>query len=136
MTGLNLEHYPAELPCVQVSPLDETAPAVDCPELQWWFAIPRPGKISHAAWYDRDSGKLTQVRQTSAPVAKINNEPGTVEIQLDEWSQDPHHSNEPTSKRIAIHARLMPERAEFLSVTMDGTTSQHGDPGFEQSWAA
>lgn len=62
--------YPARVPDVRLSPLvGESRAAVECCELQWWFAVPQVGEQTRAAWYDRDTGELTR-RPRNRPLTR------------------------------------------------------------------
>lgn len=110
------------------------AVALDCAELQWWFVVPRPGEVSAAAWYDRDTGALTMIRETAQPVVATDSGDGSVRIEIDEWKREPNSSESFGYDRITMIAVLTPDRAEFRSVTTGATSTRLGDPDFEGNW--
>lgn len=134
MPQLGLDPYPAALPEIRVLPLSSTATveAIECNELQWWFIVPLAGETSRAAWYDRDTGALTRVRETAHPVVDTAAQDGTVLIDIDEWSCSP--GDHASSERITMTATLTADQAEFRSVTMGGDSVRLGDAEFEANW--
>ncbi|WP_193106581.1 hypothetical protein [Brachybacterium sp. FME24] len=127
--------FPLRLPEVHIEPVaTSTAERVTCDELPWWFVIPREGEVSAAGWYDRATSMLTSVRETVEPVAAIPGRDGEVAIAIDEWTPGTGAASDWGRRRIEMTARLGPERAEFLSVTMDGNLTDATDPHFARSW--
>lgn len=132
-----LANYPAIVPGVSITPLIEVdlEAEVACPELQWWFAVPRAGDRCGGAWYDRDTGELTRVREAAGPAVDAGTGDGAVQIDIDEWTRDPRTDEPSGYQRIAFVAALAASRAEFRKVTMGGRTVQVGDSGFEGNWS-
>jgi len=104
-----------------------------CWELQWWFAVPQVGEQTQAAWYDRDTGELTRVRETTEPAIDAGLADGSVAIDIDEWNRQLDGSL--TYQKISILAALTAERAEFRGVTIGAHSTKPGDDEFASSWA-
>lgn len=135
MNTMDPADVPSRLPIVTVEPLEEpTSQTVLCDELQWWFVTPRLGEVTRAAWYDRDTGALTRVRQTATPVAARPDDDDSVAIEIEERERSAR-SQEWEPHRVGFTARLDRDRAEFLSVTTRGRTTDVSDPDFAANWA-
>ncbi|MGO1946108.1 hypothetical protein [Brachybacterium alimentarium] len=128
--------FPTRLPTVTVDVVEApTSRTVHCDELQWWFVVPRVGDISRAAWYDRDTGELTRTRGTARPVAASAQDDDSVAIEIDERLPRSQAAG-PEHNRISMAARLGRERAEFLSITSHGRTTDRTDRDFASNWGA
>lgn len=127
--------YPTGMPPVSVVTREvATGQTVQCDELPWWFVVPREGEVSGAAWYDRETGELTQVRETASPVAAATSQDGVFEIEIDEWTMRPGRADAREGRRIGFTASIGEEYVEFLSVTMGGRTLEGGNPDFRANW--
>lgn len=129
--------FPHERPPVSVTPLDEAAFPVDCPELRWWFLRPAVGEEKRWAIYEYDAGQgrwlrgsVTHMRVT-AP-AEIHGVEG-VEIEV---LEEP--GEEGASRIVAMYARLTGDAVGWLAVMReDGgkrVLTTFLDEGFEEDW--
>lgn len=126
--------FPETLPDVHIDVLEETTEhEVVCDELQWWFVVPRAGETSAARWYDRASGQVTMMRETSHPVMPFDDGSGRVRIRIDE-STFPADGRGSDQRCVEFTARLSSAAAEFRSVEMDGHVTGPDDDGFDEAW--
>lgn len=126
--------FPETLPDVRIDVLEQgTLCAVVCDELQWWFVVPRAGETSSARWYDRESRRLTMMRETAQPVTQLPGSPDPVRIGILETTF-PTGASRPVERRIEFTALLTPRSADFLSVDMDERLSDSRAPGFADAW--
>lgn len=77
--------FPLTRPEIRIVESSEKITAIDCLDLQWWFAIPRLGDHTMSAFYEIDTLALSAIHDlvTVGP-ATIEQVP-CVEIQVDVW---------------------------------------------------
>lgn len=131
--------FPSTRPVVRINRSKNTVQVVDCPELQWWFVVPRPNEDYAYALYDCETLELERV-VTFAPT-KLESSTCTklVEIEVcDNWITEREKKMFPP--RMRLLASIDSENARFLSVTnlsfageVINTTSQD-DSDFEEEW--
>jgi len=136
VSGPWLATFPATLPEVNLNPLTRggSGSVVTCCELQWWFAVPRVGDRFGTAWYDRDTGEITRVREPAMPIVDTGMGDGAVQIDIDEWTREPGTDDPPAYQRITMVAALTADRAEFRKVIMGDDSTQLGDSEFASTW--
>lgn len=131
--------FPSTKPTISITSSLETVRSVDCPELQWWFAVPREGEEYAFAFYDADTHALDGVCEMKAVAFERNASLDTVEFEVREkWFTE--RERRMFSPRMSITASLDSTRAMFLSVTQfshDGTVMEASDqrnPNFMDDW--
>ncbi len=128
--------FPLTRPDITILKSSEKIDEIDCPELQWWFAIPRLGERCSWASYESDTLELTGVKEiVSTAPAKIR-DVDCVELRLREWSS---RDDWPTDFNPGLMYALLDEKqARWLSVvkTLDGRRvfETEGDKWFEENW--
>ena len=128
--------FPLTRPDVTILESSEKIDEIDCPELQWWFAIPRLGENCLWAAYESDTLELTAVvKIVSTAPARIR-DIDCVELRLREWSA---RDDWPMDFNPGLmYALLDEQQARWLSVvkTLDGRRvfETVGDKWFEENW--
>lgn len=129
--------FPRTAPVIAIAQSEQQLDPIDCPELQWWLAIPRLGDRTAYAGYDIDTGELDWARQVvwTAPATVGGEE--AVELLVREWSRDREGDRVRTDRFTCV---LDQDRARWLAVTLDtggeARTATAADPGFESDWGA
>ena len=78
--------FPLTRPDVTILESSEKIDEIDCPELQWWFAIPRLGEHCLWALYESDTLELTGVVEIVSTVPATIRGTDCVELRLREWA--------------------------------------------------
>lgn len=77
--------FPRKRPEIVVEELPCRKLVVDCPELRWWFAVPRLGEQSSFGYYRPSGWKLTDVTSmNSLGAARVEGVDG-VQIEVSQW---------------------------------------------------
>ena len=131
--------FPSTRPIVRITRSKNTIRSVDCPELQWWFVVPRLQEDYAYAHYDSETLVLDRVVELFPIKSKESNDRQVVRIDVrDNWfTEKEKHVFAP---RMRLLASLDSGSARFLAVTnlsndgnvIDETTQ--GDPYFEDQW--
>ncbi len=125
--------FPPTRPDVTIVESSEKISAVDCPELQWWFAIPRLGEHYLWATYDAETLKLAAVTELVSIAPAMVQDIACVELRVKEWTQ-----NDWPAGPEWMYAVLEAEHTRWLSVawTDEGSRVSYtlGDEGFEEQW--
>ena len=128
--------FPLTRPDVTILESSENIDEIDCPELQWWFAIPRLGE--HCLWaaYESDTLELTGVVEIVSTAPATIRDIDCVELRLRKWSARDDWPME--FNPGLMYALLEEQQARWLSVvkTLDGRRvfETVGDKWFEQTW--
>ena len=104
--------FPAVLPRIQITEIDEPPFAVDCRELRTWAIIPALGEEAFTADYGLPGWTLSEVTAMRAMrAAEVHGVEG-VEIEVRQWKPEVGWQ----SRLGTIIARLTEHKAEFLAV--------------------
>lgn len=131
--------FPSTRPVVRITGSKSTIRVVDCPELQWWFVVPRLNEDYAYALYDCETLELTRV--VSLAPTRIESSAGAnvVKIEVcDNWLTE--REKEVFPPRMCLLASLDSKNARFLSVTnlsLEGdviNTTTQDDANFEEEW--
>lgn len=131
--------FPSTRPTVRITRSKSTIQSVDCPELHWWFALPRANEDYAFALYDAETQKLARVVTLKPIRVQGFGQRDIVQIDItDNWLADREKAMFPP--RMRLLASLDAEKASFLAVTNlsheDNVidTIAEGDPDFESQW--
>lgn len=132
--GEVLEHpFPPTRPDIKIVESSDPIYEVDCPELQWWFAIPKMGETYMWAEYDGETQKLDAVTQMIPTATAMIRDIECVEIQFNEWL-----AREWPQSPDLMYVAMDDTHTRWISVvmTMDGirTYNTIGDDWFEELW--
>ncbi|MDE2890397.1 MAG: hypothetical protein OXR72_19515 [Gemmatimonadota bacterium] len=128
--------FPNTRPDVKILESSEKIDEIDCPELQWWFAVPRLGEHCLTSAYESDTLALTAVVEIVSTVPAKILDTDCVELRLKEWSA---RDDWPVEFNPGLmYALLDEQQARWLSVvkTRDGrrVIETEGDKWFEENW--
>jgi hypothetical protein len=119
MTGMDSPgprpSFPRTAPVISVAKCEQQLDPIDCQELQWWLAIPRPGDRTACAGYDIDTGELDWARQVVSTAPAVGDQ-DAVELLFREWSRDGAGDRIRTDRFTCV---LDQDRARWLAVTLD-----------------
>lgn len=126
--------FPDQRPSLHIVKKSGECFAVDCPELRWWFGVPKLEDRTTWALYDGPDWRLSSVtRLQTVGTCSVHDIAG-VEICVDEW--DP--AGEWRHGVWTMHAHLTPERVGWLAVarrTDNGCSIRTFlDGGFDTDW--
>ncbi|MCY4129559.1 MAG: hypothetical protein OXG15_10030 [Gammaproteobacteria bacterium] len=131
--------FPSTRPVVRITTSKNTIQSVDCPELQWWFVVPRANEQYAYAQYDSETLALDRIVTFSATEVESSDQNEVVQIDIcNDWSTA--REKEIFSPRMRVLATLDAENAKFLAVanlSHDGRVIdeiREGDPYFEEQW--
>lgn len=126
--------FPQMRPEVQIVESSEKITEVDCPELQWWFAVPQMGESNLWAAYNGETMELEAVVEmvptTAAQIQGID----CVELQVREWASTPdwpdpvdlfYASLDDTYSRWISVVNVVDQKKIFSTI---------GDDAFEEQW--
>lgn len=132
--GSKKQPFPIRRPEIIITALKEKPFSVDCPELRWWYIIPKVGERALFAMYHPPHWKLTDIYEMQAVrPARIHNIDG-VEIDISEWKPKTGWM----SSAWTLYGRLTEEKAQYLAKLF-----VHGgkrllwtflDEGFNDDW--
>ena len=77
--------FPSMRPDVKIVESSEKISEVDCPELQWWFAVPQMGESYLWANYNGETMELESVTEMTPITAAHIHGIDCVELQVREW---------------------------------------------------
>lgn len=128
--------FPSQRPPVSIKESKDRIYEVDCPELQWWFAVPRLGEHCQWASYDAVTQQLNDVTDMRASGPATVKGIDCVEIRLEELTRD---DDFPVSLDPGyMYAVLDDDRARWLSVVMTVNGKQAkttiGEGDFAEQW--
>lgn len=128
--------FPLTRPEIQIVESREKITAIDCLDLQWWFAIPRLDDHTMSAFYEIDTLALSALNDlvTVGP-ATIEQVP-CVEIQVDVW---PMRADWPMESQPArFYSSVDETRTGWVGVAQRNEGGEvlrtFRDKGFEQDW--
>lgn len=125
--------FPPMRPAVTIVESSKKIAAVDCPELQWWFAVPRLGERYVWATYDAETLRLAAVTELTSTTPATVQDIACVEIRVKEWT----HNDWPACPEW-MYAVLDEEYTRWLSIAWmeEGKKVSYslGDEGFEGQW--
>jgi len=128
--------FPPKRPAVTITESTDRIYEVDCPELQWWFAVPRLGEHYQWVFYDAVTQELDQVVDMRATGPATVKGIDCVEIRLEEITRDDDFPV--TMDPGYMYAVLDDDRARWLSVimTVNGKQVQTtiGEGDFAEQW--
>ena len=128
-----LHPFPPTRPDIKIVESSDRIEAVDCQELQWWFAIPKMAPAYMWAEYDGETQKLDAVTQLIPTAPAIIRGIECVEIQFKEWLA----KDWPPSPNL-MYVAIDETHTKWVSVvnTIDGRRifNTIGDEGFEDQW--
>lgn len=131
--GIPAHPFPPTRPAVTIVKSSERINAVDCPELQWWFAVPRLGERYVWATYDAETLRLAAVTELTSTTPATVQDISCVEIRVKEWTR-----NDWPAGPEWFYAVLDEEHTRWLSVAwMEAgkkVSYTLGDEGFEGQW--
>lgn len=82
----DLHPFPPIRPAIKIAESNEKIGRIDCPELQWWAAIPALGKRSMRATYEADTLELSAVTEMAATSLASVHQLDCVEIAVQDWA--------------------------------------------------
>lgn len=129
--------FPSTRPDVEIAESGEPIGEVDCVELRWWFAIPRPGERTMWAGYDADTLELAWVTDIEARGPANVHGTDCVEMRVEEWSAGGGRKTE----SFRFYARVEEDaESRWLAVASEGDGEEAFvtllDEGFEYNWGA
>ena len=132
--GEVIDHpFPLTRPNIKIVESSAKIYEVDCPELQWWFAIPQMGERYLWAEYDGETQKLDAVTEMIPIAPAIIRDIDCVEIQFNEWLA----KDWPAAPNL-MYATIDEIHTKWVSVvmTIDGKRVYNtiGDARFEDLW--
>ncbi|MBX3014951.1 MAG: hypothetical protein KF832_25745 [Caldilineaceae bacterium] len=126
--------FPATRPDIRVVERDQPMEAIECLELQWWFAIPRLQERTMSAFYEIDTLHLAAVNDLVAVRPARVDQAECVEIQVDVWTS---HADWPTQPS-QFYSRIDDTRTGWVAVATQnqGQTvlNTYHDPHFANNW--
>ena len=132
-----LKHpFPQQRPDVQIIESDDRITEVDCPELQWWFAVPEMGEPHIRAEYDANTLKLDAIVEITPTAPATIRGIDCVELRTREWLA-PRDWPEVNPLEM-MYATLDDTHTRWISVVdiVDGEKVFYtvGDESFEDMW--
>lgn len=134
---VNYPHpFPLTRPEIHVTESREKLRAIDCLELQWWFAIPRLHDHTMSAFYEIDTLALSAVNDLMAVSSAIIHQVDCIEIQVNEWPirADWRTASWPTR----FYSRIDDDATGWVGVVQKSQDTESlrtfRDPGFAQDW--
>ncbi len=128
--------FPLTRPDVTILESSEKIDEVDCPELRWWFAVPRLGEHCFWAGYESDTLELAGVVEIESTVPATIRDIDCVELRLKTWLGRDDWTME--FNPGLMYAALDEQHTQWLSVvkTRDGKRliEAVGDKWFEHNW--
>ena len=126
--------FPSMRPDVKIVESSEKISEVDCPELQWWFAVPQMGESYLWANYNGETMELESVTEMTPITAAHIHGIDCVELQVREWSlpgwpDSPHlfyAALDDTHSRWISVVDIVDEKKIFYTIN---------DEAFEEQWA-
>ena len=111
--GTRKQPFPLRRPKAIIRQLDTEPFSVDCPELRWWFIVPKIGERALYADYSATAWKLAEVHAMEViGSATVHNVEG-VEISIHTWNAKDGWS--PSSWQM--YGRLTGDTAEYLAIS-------------------
>ncbi len=134
---VNSHHpFPLTRPVIRIVESNEKITAIDCLELQWWFAIPRLHDHTMSAFYEIDTLELSAVNNLVAVSAATIDQVACVEIQVNEWPirTDWQTASMPTR----FYSRMDDDTTGWVGVVQksqgQALLRTFRDKGFDQDW--
>lgn len=130
--------FPPTRPEVKIVESAKPIYEVDCPELQWWFIIPRMGEHYFWAEYDAQTLELDAVMEIIPTAPATIQDFDCVELRVKEWLSP--NDWPPTVSPDLMYAMLDETHTRWISIvkTIDGKRIFHtvGDEWFEEQWGS
>lgn len=128
--------FPQKRPDVKIVESDDRISEVDCPELQWWFAVPEMSKPHIRAEYDANTLELDAIVEITPTAPATIRGIECVELQIREWLAP--RDWPAICPPDFMYAALDDTHTRWVSVvdTIDGERISYtiGDEGFEEQW--
>ena len=128
--------FPQKRPDVKIAESDDRIFEVDCPELQWWFAVPEMGDPHLRAEYDANTLELDAIVEITPTTAAIIRDIDCVELRVREWLAP--RDWPAVCPPDLIYATLNDTHTRWISVVdmIDGEAVFYtiGDESFEEQW--
>ena len=125
--------FPPMRPEVKIVESSDKITEVDCPELQWWFAVPQMGEVCLWADYNGETMELEAVTEITATTPAQIRDIDCVELEIKEWLV--HDWPDPPT---LMYAALDDTHSRWISVVkiLDGKKVFFtvGDEHFEDQW--
>ncbi|MCY3742127.1 MAG: hypothetical protein OXH00_14015 [Candidatus Poribacteria bacterium] len=132
-----LKHpFPQQRPDVKIVESEDRITEVDCPELQWWFAVPEMDEPHFRVEYDANTLELDAIVEITPTAPATIRGIDCVGLQIREWlaPRDWPDVNPP----VMMYATLDDTYSRWISVVniVDGKQASYtvGDEGFEDAW--
>ncbi len=111
--GSKKQPFPIQHPEIVITEIEAEPFSVDCPELRWWFIVPKIGERVLYGTYDPTAWKLTEVHEIQVVRPGRVHDLDGVEIDIHTWN--PQTGWLPSAWQI--YGRLTEEKAEYLAVS-------------------
>ena len=134
--GILKHPFPQKRPDVKIVESDDRISEVNCPELQWWFAVPEMGEPHFRAEYDANTLELDAIVEITPTRPTTIRSIDCVGLQIREWlaPRDWPDVNPP----VMMYATLDDTHTRWISVVniVDGKQVSYtiGDEWFEEQW--
>ena len=128
--------FPQKRPDVKIVESNDHIYEVDCPELQWWFIIPKMGESHFRAEYDANTLELDAIVEITATAPATIRGIDCVALRVREWLAP--RDWPPVDSPDTMYATLDDTHTRWISVvdTIDKKKVSYiiGDDGFEEQW--
>ncbi|MDE0299440.1 MAG: hypothetical protein OXN17_12475 [Candidatus Poribacteria bacterium] len=132
--GTTKQPFPRRRPEVVIAPSHTKPFPVDCPELRWWFIVPKIGERALYADYSANAWELSEVNEMEVTAAASVHGMEGVEIAIQTWKTHDGWCSPPWN----MYGRLTRKTAEYLAVSQvhDGKRLlyTHLDRDFDYDW--
>ncbi len=132
--GTTKQPFPRRRPKVIIAPSDTGPFTVNCPELRWWFIVPKTGERALYADYSATAWKLSEVHEMKVTGAATVHGMDGVEISIQTWNTNNGWCSPPWQ----MYGRLTGETAEYLAISQihDGKRLLYTylDRDFDHDW--
>lgn len=133
-TGTTKQPFPRRRPEVGIAACDAEPFSVNCPELRWWFIVPKIGQRALYADYTATAWNLSKVHELEVTGRAAVHELEGVEIAIQTWDTDDGWC----SPAWKMYGRLTKETAEYLAISQihDGKRLLYTylDRDFDYDW--
>ena len=111
--GTKKQPFPLRRQKVVITQSDTEPFSVDCPELRWWFIVPKIGERALYADYTAPAWKLSEVHEMEVAGHAIVHDIEGVEIAIHTWNTEDGWCPSPWQ----MYGRLTAETAEYLAIS-------------------
>ncbi|MEM7131013.1 MAG: hypothetical protein AAF702_32120 [Chloroflexota bacterium] len=113
---MTIEHpFPLTRPSIAITESTKTITELDCPELQWWSAIPHLHDHTMRAFYEVDTLELNSVVNMAVTGPAQIHQIDCIEIAVNEWTFG--EPIQPMSQPSHFYCKLDPDKTQWLGVT-------------------